>query len=214
MKLFLFGATGATGRHVVRQALDRGHDVTAFVRDPERLGFDHDRLRPVAGNALDAAAVRAAVRGHEAVVFAIGDTNPLKTSTLVSDATRTAVDALAEAGGGRFVAISVLGTGNSAGEGTPLYDLVLRHTVLRGAIADRERQEAVLRAAPPEVEWVAVRAPLLTDGPPRFAPVVLADGEPGVVAEIPRVDLAAYMLDQLAPGVPVRRAVAVGYPPS
>jgi uncharacterized protein YbjT (DUF2867 family) len=37
MKLLVLGATGPTGQHIVRQALDLGHAVTAFVRDPARL---------------------------------------------------------------------------------------------------------------------------------------------------------------------------------
>ncbi|MCC2111659.1 MAG: NAD(P)H-binding protein, partial [Hyphomicrobiales bacterium] len=37
MKIVIFGATGSVGRELVAQGLARGHDVTAFVRDPGRL---------------------------------------------------------------------------------------------------------------------------------------------------------------------------------
>lgn len=36
-KLVIFGATGRTGKEVVKQALERGHHVTAVVRTPEKL---------------------------------------------------------------------------------------------------------------------------------------------------------------------------------
>ena len=51
MKLTVFGATGRIGGHVVQQALDAGHTVTAVVRDPARLGVRHRALEvaPVAG---------------------------------------------------------------------------------------------------------------------------------------------------------------------
>ena len=41
MKITVFGATGGVGGHVVRQALDAGHQVTAVVRDPKRLRVEH-----------------------------------------------------------------------------------------------------------------------------------------------------------------------------
>ena len=37
MKLVVFGASGATGRQIVEQALAAGHEVTAFVRNPAHL---------------------------------------------------------------------------------------------------------------------------------------------------------------------------------
>ena len=214
MKLLLLGATGQTGRHLLRQALDRGHHVTAFVRHPDAVALQHDRLSVVQGDATDADAVRDAASGHDGALFAIGANNPMKESTLVSDATRNVVAALSAAGGGRLVAISVLGVGDSAGEGTFFYDNVLSKTFLRGALADRERQEAALRDAPPSVRWTAVRATLLTDDPPRFAPTILTDGAPGTLAEVPRADLAAFMLDALEGDQYVGQAPAVGYPAS
>ena len=33
MRLLVFGATGGTGRHLVEQALARGHEATAFVAE-------------------------------------------------------------------------------------------------------------------------------------------------------------------------------------
>jgi uncharacterized protein YbjT (DUF2867 family) len=49
MNLFILGATGGTGSEVIGQALERGHQVTAFVRSPEKIAHRHDRLRIVTG---------------------------------------------------------------------------------------------------------------------------------------------------------------------
>ena len=37
LKLLIFGGTGVTGKEVVKQALDLGHDVTVIARSPEKL---------------------------------------------------------------------------------------------------------------------------------------------------------------------------------
>lgn len=60
MKVVVFGATGKKGREIVGQALENGHEVTAFVRDPSKLRFRNkaisaeDRLRVVSGDVAHA----------------------------------------------------------------------------------------------------------------------------------------------------------------
>ena len=58
MKIALFGANGGTGRVLTAQALAAGHEVTAVTRHPETFGLAHERLRVVAGDAMDAAPSR------------------------------------------------------------------------------------------------------------------------------------------------------------
>lgn len=57
MQLTIFGASGATGRRLVEQALDAGHTVTAVVRDPARLPIRHQRLKLGVADVLDPAAI-------------------------------------------------------------------------------------------------------------------------------------------------------------
>ena len=59
MKIIVFGATGGTGREIVKQALERGHDVTAFVRNPDKVKMTHERLSIEKGNVMDASSVDA-----------------------------------------------------------------------------------------------------------------------------------------------------------
>ena len=54
MRISVLGATGRTGRQIVEQALQAGHEVVAFARKPEALEMDHERLTVVQGDILDA----------------------------------------------------------------------------------------------------------------------------------------------------------------
>ena len=72
MKLVVFGSTGGTGSQVIRQALEQGHDVTAFARSPEKLTQKHERLKIVQGNVLDYPAVEQAIAGQDAVLCTLG----------------------------------------------------------------------------------------------------------------------------------------------
>jgi putative NADH-flavin reductase len=72
MTLLVFGATGGTGRALVEQALDQGHIVTAFARDPAKIRTRHRNLKVVKGNIFDYESVQAAINGHDAVMSALG----------------------------------------------------------------------------------------------------------------------------------------------
>ena len=63
MKLIVFGATGGTGQHLVKQALAQGHAVTAFVRNPAKFGVSHPNLRVVQGDAMERCVGRAGATG-------------------------------------------------------------------------------------------------------------------------------------------------------
>ena len=73
MKIIIFGSTGGTGRELVQQALDLGHEVTAFARQPAKLDdIPHANLKQIQGDILDQDAVFAGIQGHDAVLCAIG----------------------------------------------------------------------------------------------------------------------------------------------
>ena len=80
MNVLVFGASGATGREVAEQALDRGHSVSAFVRDPDKLEIKHANLTLMVGDVTEYALVERAVRSRDAVASALGSGNSLVSS--------------------------------------------------------------------------------------------------------------------------------------
>src|SRR5207248_8983069 len=78
MKLFVIGATGRTGREIFKQALARGHHVTAFVRSPESITLKNERLTVLKGNAMDENQLFNAMQNHDAVLSALGPRKPFK----------------------------------------------------------------------------------------------------------------------------------------
>jgi putative NADH-flavin reductase len=70
MNIIVFGASGKTGHHLVRQALEQGHSVIAFVRNPAKLLIKHDRLKILQGDIMDALKTEQAIKKHDAVLLA------------------------------------------------------------------------------------------------------------------------------------------------
>jgi len=158
--VLIFGATGGTGRELVRQALERGHSVTAFARDPSALG-ERDGLRRLAGDVLDVAAVERAVAGHDVVLCAMG-APATKPGNVRSQGTRNIVTAMEETGPRRLICQSTIGIGETRPLLPPRYRYLIAPLLLRRTFAEHARQEAVVRSS--DLEWTIVRAGALTDG--------------------------------------------------
>src|SRR5437667_2727263 len=77
MKLIVLGATGGTGLEIVRQALERGHSVTALVRSPDRLKQFGDQITVEHGDLLNSADLQHCIQGHAAVVSTFGPRVPI-----------------------------------------------------------------------------------------------------------------------------------------
>jgi len=70
MKIALIGATGFVGTAVLKEALQRGHEVTAIARHPEKIAAAEGKVKPLAADVLNINEVTEAVKGHEAVISA------------------------------------------------------------------------------------------------------------------------------------------------
>ncbi|MEV0369179.1 NAD(P)H-binding protein [Streptomyces sp. NPDC050636] len=68
----LFGANGTIGSRILNEALQRGHQVTAVVRDPAKIATTHPNLTVTTGDILDPASVTAVAKGQDVLVSAVG----------------------------------------------------------------------------------------------------------------------------------------------
>ena len=196
-RLLVVGATGGTGRQIVAQALERGHEVTALARDPARLRINHPRLTVVQGDVLDAAAVDRAVQGQEAVLSALGHNKYFYPTRILSEGTRNIVRAMEAHGVRRFICETSLGIGDSAGRMGLYYTLFVIPVILPFYFWDKTRQERIIEAS--AVDWLIVRPGALTNRQARGA--VRHGRSAGNLlwtVRVPRADVAAFMLDQLA----------------
>ncbi|WP_062013468.1 NAD(P)-dependent oxidoreductase [Aureimonas sp. AU4] len=194
-RLLVLGATGGTGRRIVAQALARGHEVAALVRSPEK-GAGLAGARIVVGDARDEAALARALEGQDAVISALGTpASPFREVRFLSEATRVLVKAMATAGVPRLVAITGIGAGDSRGHGGPLFDRVIFPLLLRHVYADKNRQEAIVRAS--GLDWVLVRPTILNNKPAQGAVRALDDLSGFHGGSISRDDVARFVLDQV-----------------
>ena len=197
MKIIVFGATGGTGKLIVSQALAKGHSVTALVRNAEGLPKD-PHLRVIQGDVLDIATVVDAVRGHRAVLSALGARTRKKTDVL-SQAIPHILEAMRQEYVTRLIVLGASGVHRDHGKyqnaltNTALW--VAKKTMLKHPFIDQAAQERLLAAS--DVDYTIVRAPRLLDGPFTGTYRVLPDALPPGALTISRADVADFMLQQL-----------------
>ncbi|MCJ8164513.1 NAD(P)-dependent oxidoreductase [Pontibacter sp. E15-1] len=68
MKIAIIGASGNIGSRITQEALTRGHNVTAIVRNPENVTEESVSLEVIEGDVQDVSAMAAFLKGHDAVV--------------------------------------------------------------------------------------------------------------------------------------------------
>jgi uncharacterized protein YbjT (DUF2867 family) len=210
MRVLVLGATGATGRHLVEQALAQGHHVTALVSNPTKLHRRSPHRTVVPGDVTDPLAVERAVRSQDAVLCALGSSTPLRHDPALVAGIGTLVDAMERLQVKRLVSVSFLGVHHGRGQLSPLGRYVVAPLLLRKVAADHARKEAIIQQS--GLEWVIVRPPRLTNG--RRTGAYRSGAEIQATMLVPRVsraDLAEFMLGQLNGDTYLRRTPAIMY---
>ncbi len=205
MRVAVFGATGGTGLQVVQQALEKGMNVTALVRNPAKLPIHHSALHVVQGNVLDLGAVEEAIQGADGVICCLGR-RPFKDPGVMINGTRNIIAAMKKFGLRRIV----LETSYLAGGSYHLAAWPLRSIgkmLLHWTLKEKNVQEADLAAS--GLEWVVVRPPALRDGARTGKYRAGEDLRLQMGAWINRADVAEFMLRQLTENEWLRKAPTV-----
>jgi putative NADH-flavin reductase len=207
MKIIIFGSTGSIGAHLVKQALDAGHTVTAFVRNPARLQIKHHNLLTAQGDLMDAGSVVKATKGHDAVLCAIGSG---RKGNVRSQGTLHVIQAMEQTGVKRLVCETTLGAGDSRGNLNFFWKYIMFGMLLREAYADHEKQEAYIMRS--NLDWTIVRPAAFTDGPHTgvYHHGFSADAK-NVTLKISRADVADFMLKQLSDNRYLRKTPGLSY---
>ncbi|MFI1031590.1 NAD(P)-dependent oxidoreductase [Streptomyces sp. NPDC020951] len=182
MKIVVLGATGNIGSHVVKEALSQGHEVVAYVRNPDAVQRQAG-VTVVQGSLDDRAALAKAFVGSDAVISAIGVALRAKKPVDLMQRTLPVVTAAArDAGVERFVLVSAFGVGDTAAKASFLGRLVYR-TVVAAIFKDKELSEESLPAS--GLNWTTVH------------PVNLKEAPAAPAATVKRLDRVAKV-----PGLP------------
>ena len=213
MKIALIGATGNVGSHVLKEALSRGHQVTANVRDASKLPEGQSNVTANETDVTDTAALTAALRGHDAVISAFnsGWQNP----NLYADYKRGYASILAAVKRSGVKRILVVGGASSLvlPDGSLVFDAYIPkefvHAV-RGAmeLLDDIKQENAL-------DWTFLSPAIDLQAGERTGKFRLGTDSPVMddagKSRISVADMAVAIVDEIENGRFIHRRFTVGY---
>lgn len=203
MRIAVFGATGRTGRPLVEQAVGRGHEVIAFVRDETGLPStvrNDDRVRVVEGDAYTDAGVDRAIGGDDTPVDAVVSVLAQSSESpddLLTEAGRHILASMGHHGVERLVTLVGAGVredGESVSLGGKVMGGLLK-LLARSVLEDARDQVEALRAS--DARWTVVRAPRLTEGAHTGAFRHGTDLSLGVRDTAARANVAEFIIDCL-----------------
>jgi putative NADH-flavin reductase len=202
MRLFIVGATGGIGESLLKIGLERGHEVTAYVRSPEKITESHQRLSVVRGDVFDAGAMARSLAGHDAVLSAFGPMT-IRTTTLRREFGHALATAMRSSAVRRVQLVSAAFLFEKIG----LLGAILKPTLFRSMAPDMAAMEQEIMRD--DLEWTVLRPPRLTNGTLTGAYRV-ADGKlPASGHLISRADVADFMIKEAEAPAHVRQIVGI-----
>jgi putative NADH-flavin reductase len=206
MKLLILGATGGIGLEIVRQAIEHGHQVTAFVRTQERLKEFVDRIAVIQGDVLNSAELERALEGQDAVLSSFGAREPRSQADadLLRRFAVALTRAMLHAKIRRVVVVSVAFLFKDS-IFPPTY--LFGRLFFRDVVIDASGMEDVFRKS--ELDWTIVRPPQLTDKP-RTGKYRVREGHlPRFGFTISRADVAECFIKTVKDRASVKKILGV-----
>ncbi|MGB3642619.1 MAG: SDR family oxidoreductase [Rivularia sp. (in: cyanobacteria)] len=209
MNLLIFGATGSIGSLVVEQALEQGHIVTAFVRNPAKLNIKHANLKVVRGDVMDTKSVEKAVQNQEAVVCVLGAGKKML-GTIRSQGTKNIINAMEKLGIRRFICQSTLGAVVSWENLNFFWKYIMFGLLLRKVFIDHEKQEDYVKQS--KLNWTIVRPGAFVDGEQtgNYKHGFSGDDKTSKL-KISRADVADFILKQVTDNSYLRKTPGLSY---
>ncbi len=195
MKILILGATGPTGQQLVTQALEKHYEVTALVRKPAKFSIKHEKLTIITGDALDKNAVLNALAGQDAVLSALGRSQSLRSTGLITKAVSILITAMNEMNVKRLIFLSGFGAGETFVQANFLQKIIFR-TFLINIYGDKTRAEKMIRSS--TLDWTLVYPVVLTNTPATGKYIAAETLTMKGLPKMSRADVATFMLNQLS----------------
>lgn len=213
MKIAVVAASGRIGSRIVNEALDRGHDVTAVVRHPEKVTTQNARLTVVQGDALDVNSLANAIGGAEVVISAYSPGfGPTDDQSLFSVAAQNLIAAVKQAGAKRLIMVGGAGSLEVAPGvrlvDTPEFPDFVRPHSLAGAESFRILRES-------DIDWTYFSPAIEIEPGTRTGQYRIGQNNPIFDAQgrsfISMEDYSAALLDEVEQPQFLRQRFTVGY---
>ena len=217
MKILLLGATGRTGKHIIEEAIRRGHKISAIARDPEKLiDFKIDIIQ---GTPYDYETVEKAITDCDAVINTLNvsrkSDNPwaplAAPKDLISKSAYNAIKAMEKAGIKRFIALGAIGAGRSWKTAPGILKFIIYISNLKFAFLDHGKQEEILENS--AIDYTICRAPMLSAEINVTGAIATSEGEKPANIVLSRNTAAEFFINIIENNLYIRETINLSNKP-
>lgn len=208
MRVLVFGASGGTGRQLITQGLEQGHQLTAFVRNPAAVTIKNENLTVVQGDVLNQEDVDRGVKGQAVVISVLGNKTSdalWKPNTIISQGVKHILAAMKKHRVRRLLFVASFGVN----ENIFWPEKIVLRTLLKNLFADIPRQETSIRDS--GLDWTLIHPARLVDSP-RTGTYKSGENLPlGLFSNISRADVADFLLKSIDNSQLIGKTVTLSY---
>jgi len=210
VKIIVFGATGGTGKLVVEQALQAGHQVTVVVRNPDMLALRHQQLKIIRGDVFQPNSFGNAIEGQDAVVSCLG-VQKREPTTVYSEGVRNIMEAMQRNNVNRIICLSA-GAVIVPPKSSLLMKFVTKNIlqrIFKYSYADMLIMEKILNES--NLNWTVIRPPWLRDSGHTGKYRTAINEHLRNLSKISRADLADYIVNHLTDEKIFKAKIEISY---
>ncbi len=191
-RIFLVGGTGGVGLCFLQRALDEGHNVKLYARNPDKNAISNANLEVIKGKLDDVDSMREGMKECDIVVLTAGVMSKKPDSTISQGAKRL-IQAAEATGIKRFVAVTSLGLGDSWNQALLSFRYLIVPLFISGSFADKELEERYIMDS--DLEWIIIRPARLLNKEPKYK--YRYGMSKNIKGRVAREDVAHFMMTQL-----------------
>jgi len=211
MKVVIFGATGFSGKAILKETLSQQHEVTVLVRNKSAILIQDKNLNIVEGNVMDRNKVAEVLKNCDAIIqcLGVGGKGNGKPTIFISDSIKIIIDEMKKQQIKRLIAMSNVGAGNSVSFQPWIFTkIILPYFMkwLKVLIDDKNRMEPIIMNS--QLDWTIVRCPNMVDKTAKGTYHSTLDGK-GLKLSITLEDMAKFIVRQLTCNLYSRQAPSV-----
>lgn len=208
-KIAVLGGGGRTGKFLVTQLLQRGHDVRLLLRNPDQFSIENpsSKLETLHGDAVDPEAIHTLLAGCDAVISTVGQRpgEPM----VSSQATANVLQSMAEHGIRRYIVLAGLNLDTPFDKKSEKTSAATKWMKQHFPEPHADRQKTYDLLVASVASWTQVRVPLIEFSDRKGELVVsledcLGDG-------ISAGDIATFLVDQLSDEQYVRQSPFIAH---
>jgi len=199
LKIVLLGATGETGKPLLEQCLEHGHEVTAVVRNSARLTVEHPNLNKVECDIFNPVSLTPIFRGQDVVISALGfPKQEVEKMTKFTESMGALLEAMRVGGVGRIITMSAWYTDPSTRSGQVMFETMWSKVPgLVNTLNNEGEMDLMLANTENSLSFTSVLVPTLSWDPRTDKEILTCPGRTWVEGSsglMSRQDVARFLL--------------------